>query len=272
MDDQAQADLEGLLLHELVHAIQDQNADLSGLTAPEVGSDRALAAQAAIEGHATLVMIEYLVEQQLGVRLDPALLGDFAEQLGPVLNAARAEFPALSGAPRVIQESLLFPYLEGASYVQSLWSGGERLAPFGEHLPLSSEQILDRSVTDPPVEVALEVSGAEVVDADVLGSFVVALLLEEHVGAAAADVADAWEGDRYALVQCSDGSRGLVWYALWESVAARDLFADAVGPVPTSFGAAATLERSEVGGRPATLLRVGDLDEVTVSARVADAP
>ena len=114
MDDQAQSDLEGLLVHELVHAIQDQNADLSALTGPEVGSDRATAAQAAIEGHATLVMMEFMAEQMMGVRLDLALLPDLASQLRPAVEAMRSQFPALAEAPRVIQESLLFPVPRGS--------------------------------------------------------------------------------------------------------------------------------------------------------------
>jgi len=160
MDDQSRSDMEALLVHELVHAIQDQNADLAALTAPSVDSDRATAAQAAIEGHATLVMMEYMAEQMMGTRLNLAMLPDFADQLRPALAAMRSQFPALTSAPRVIQEALLFPYLEGAAFVQALWTGGERIAPFGDYLPESSEQVMERSVDDPPIQLALDVRGA----------------------------------------------------------------------------------------------------------------
>ncbi len=66
MVDQPEALLEGLLVHELVHAVQDQWIDLGALADPKLGSDRATAAQAAIEGHATLVMLEYMAEQAQG--------------------------------------------------------------------------------------------------------------------------------------------------------------------------------------------------------------
>lgn len=269
LDDQARTDLEGLLIHELVHAIQDQNADLSALTGPDVGSDRATAAQAAIEGHATLVMMEFMAEQMMGMRLDLAMLPDFAAQLRPALEGMRSQFPALAGAPRVVQESLLFPYLEGAAFVQSLWAEGERVAPFGEYLPLSTEQIVDRSVADPPIELALDVTGGRVVDEDVLGWLTMQVLLDEHIGSAGQGLAEGWEGDRYALVERDDGVRGLVWYVLWEDDRARDRFASVMGGALDRFGGAATLERTDVAGIPATLLRVGAAADVPVGVRVA---
>jgi hypothetical protein len=270
MDDQASSDLEALLVHELVHAIQDQNADLSALTGPDVGNDRATAAQAAIEGHATLVMMEFMAEQMVGMKLDLALLPDFAAQLRPALEAMRSQFPALAGSPRVIQESLLFPYLEGAGFVQALWSRGTRVAPFGENLPRSTEQVIERELTDRPFEVTLDVGGAEVVDDDVLGRLSMGVLIEEHLGEAHLGLASGWEGDRYALVELEDGTRGLVWYVLSEDVASRDRFVDGIGQVLDRFGGPASLERVEAAGHPATLLLIGRLADVTVRARVSE--
>ena len=83
LDDQPDVALQGLLVHELVHAIQDQNADLEALTDRELGNDRTTAAQAAIEGHATLVMLEYMTEQMAGVPIDLADVPDFAATKAP---------------------------------------------------------------------------------------------------------------------------------------------------------------------------------------------
>ena len=67
MDDMpAETMLESVLIHELVHAVQDQTANLDSLTAEERGNDRQAAAQSAIEGHATLIMLEYMLEQMQG--------------------------------------------------------------------------------------------------------------------------------------------------------------------------------------------------------------
>jgi len=272
MDDQRNVDLEPLLMHELVHAIQDQHADLAALVGPDVESDRATAAQAAVEGHATLVMMEYMAEQMMGVRLDLAAMPDFGPQLRAALDMTRSQFPELERAPRVIQESLLFPYLEGASFVQALWSRGERVAPLGDYLPQSSEQVMEHDLADVPVELALDVSGARLVDDDVLGRLSLGVLLEEHLGDAGEGLDAGWAGDHYALTERSDGRRGLVWYVLWDDAASRDRFASAIGRALDRFGGPATLERADVAGRAATVLRVGALDGVAARARVVEAP
>ncbi len=124
LDDQPEAAIEALLLHELVHAVQDQNVRLDELVDPARGNDAVTAAQAAIEGHATLVMFEYLTEQAVGSPIDLSQIPDFESQVRPALTGVSQQFPALADAPRIIRESLLFPYIEGAVFVQRLWADG----------------------------------------------------------------------------------------------------------------------------------------------------
>jgi hypothetical protein len=267
LDDQPPEALEPLLVHELVHALQDQSADLSALTDREVGGDRALAAQTVIEGHATLVMLEHMTEQMSGVAIDLARVPDFAAQMRPALDAMRGQFPALSGAPRVIQEAMLFPYLEGTGFVQSLWARGGRVAPFGEWLPSSTEQVLARGRADEPVELELSASEGRIVREDVLGRLEVGVLLEEHGANAAA--ADGWDGDRYALVELPDGTRGLTWYALWEDAAARARFVEAMRGALEGLAAGASIEGVDIGGRPASVLRIGAPSDVLARVRAA---
>lgn len=264
LDDQPEASLQGLLVHELVHAIQDQWVDLDALTDPKLGNDRATAAQAAIEGHATLVMLEYMTEQMQGAPVDLGAIPNFAAQLRPALESVRSQFPALAAAPPVIQESLLFPYLEGAGYVQNLWKQGERVAPFGEHLPASTEQILGGSRDDAPVELAISVRGAVVLHEDVLGRLELGVMLDQHLGSGNGRFADGWGGDRYVLVEGGNGERGLIWYAVWDDTAARDRFAERFRSALASLGGAASLEVADVDGLAATVLRVGFPDGVSV--------
>jgi len=268
LDDQSAEALEGLLVHELVHALQDQSADLGALTDRDLGNDRSIAALTAIEGHATLVMLEYLTEKMLGAPIDLAETPDFAAQMRPALQAMRSQFPALAGAPLVIQESLLFPYLEGTSFVQALWTAGERVAPFGDHLPESTEQVLARGTAAAPIDLELTASEGRIVRQDVLGRLELGVLLQER--GADADAANGWDGDRWALVE-SNGQRGLAWYALWEDAAARARFQGALQGVLGGLGAPATLAAVDVGGRPATLLQVGAVRGVTAAVRSQDA-
>lgn len=278
LDDQPPEALRPLLIHELVHAVQDQTVDLDALTDPGLGNDRAMAAQAAIEGQATLVMFEYLTEQMTGAPVDLGQVPDFGAQIRPALEAMNAQFPALAGAPRVIRETLLFPYLEGAGFVQRLWTGGQRHDPFGDALPLSTEQVL-RPLAAPPLDVELTVTGGEIVLDDVLGRLELGVLAEdvlalgEPAGAAreggpvgAGTPAEAWDGDRYALVEAPDGERGLVLVVAWESPRERDRFLAAVDDARARFGGEVAVEATTLAGTAASVLRVGGGSwEVTAS-------
>lgn len=271
MDDQPREALEGLLVHELVHAVQDQTADLDALTDPGLGNDRATAAQAAIEGHATLVMLEYMTEQMSGVAVDLGSIPDFASQLRPALEGMRSQFPALANAPRVIQESLLFPYLEGAGFVQSLWAGGERVAPFGERLPLSTEQVITGDAGDPPIELELTFEGGRVLYENGLGRLELGVMLDEHLADSGAELAEGWGGDRFGLVEGPAG-RGLIWYVLWDDPSGRDRFAAGLESALDRLGGEARLERTEVAGHPAALIRIGNTEGVTARVRAKSMP
>lgn len=268
LDDQPAAVLQPLLVHELVHAVQDQSADLAALTDPDLGNDRATAAQAAIEGHATLVMLEYLTEQMRGTPVDLGKVRDFAGSLRPALEGMQAQFPALAGAPAVVRQTLLFPYVEGAAFVQDLWSGGARPAPFGANLPLSTEQILTRDRDDAPVRISLTVEGGRSVHQDDLGRLEGGIFAETHVGAGQGRLADGWGGDRYALVDLPGGGQGLAWVLVWDRSVARDSWVAALAGRLGRLPAPATVEALEVGGLPASLLRVGLPPGVRVRAAV----
>src|SRR5690606_30845345 len=110
--------------------------------APERGNDRQTAAQAAIEGHATLVMFAWLLETQSGGEIDARLLPDLSGELELVLAAQNEAFPVFRSAPRIIRETLLFPYVRGASFAQAVWRAAPTQdgavaypAPFGDWLP-----------------------------------------------------------------------------------------------------------------------------------------
>jgi hypothetical protein len=259
LDDQPPEALEALLVHELVHAVQDQSTDLRALTDPEAGNDRATAAMAVIEGHATLVMFEYLTEQMTGAPVDLGVVPDFAGQIGPVLASMTAQFPALASAPRVVRESLVFPYVEGAGYVQRQWTGGTRPDPFGDRFPRSTEQVLAPEA-GPPVELRLEVRRAERRLDDTLGVLELQILAEDVLGLepeAARRVTSGWDGDRWVLVEREGGGAALTYATVWESEAARARFIEAVRQAPDAFGGPITVEPLELEGLSLSLLHIG---------------
>lgn len=271
LDDQSAQALEPVLLHELVHAVQDQWTDLDAATSRENGNDRATAAQAAIEGHATLVMLEYMAEQAQGRDLDLTEIPGFAGQMRAVLEMARSQYPELARAPRVIQEGMLFPYLEGAGFVLEVWRvRGNREGPFEDLLPSSTEQVLDPSrfladSPDEPTDLLVEPGAGEVLYGDGLGALETRILLEEVAGAGAGAAAEGWDGDAYVLVASADGGTHLAWASVWDDVASRDRFLEALAPGLAALPGPAALTPLEVGGRPGALLMVGGPLEVRVS-------
>ncbi len=275
MDDMALEMLEPILVHELVHAVQDQTANLDSLTAEERGNDRATAAQSAIEGHATLVMLEYMAEELQGQALDISELPNFSETLRPALEGMRAQYPALASAPAILQEELLFPYLGGAAFVGELWQSVEgRPPPFQEYLPQSTEQVLwpDKiggETLDMPTELELEVDG-EVLYENTLGQMELEIFLAEHLGPGAKILASGWDGDRFALVAVPDAEPGLLWSSVWDSAGQRDRFAEGLRSFLDRLPAPATLDTVDMEGRPGVVLRVGAPESIALTVTLAE--
>ena len=275
LDDQADAAIESLLAHELVHAIQDQSTDLDAITGPDLSNDRRVAAQAAIEGHATLVMFEFLMERQRGEAEKVTDLPNFSATLVPAFEAAIAESPTLSRAPLVLQESVLFPYRGGVAFVESLWrERGGRPPPFGSDLPSSTEQVLHpegfasgRHEGFRNVQLAVE-DGWRRLYEDTLGELELGILLETHGGSRTA--ARGWAGDRYVLLSDRNGRSSLVWFGVWDTEQQRDRFVQEVGSSLSALPQAASLTALEISGLPATRLVVGDAPRVTASVGPLD--
>ncbi|MEJ2540708.1 MAG: hypothetical protein P8188_12180 [Gemmatimonadota bacterium] len=259
MDDQTGPALRPLLAHELVHALQDQAVALDVLTDPAVGNDRATAVQAAVEGHATLVMFEVSAGGASGGGVDLTQVPGFGEQLRTMMADAGAGYPQLSAAPRIVRESVLLPYLEGTSFVLEVWRREGR-DDFAGSLPASTEQVLmpERFFMDPrdaPLALSVEVPGRTPLHEDVLGAAEVRVLLEERAGPEAGAAVEGWGGDRFVLVE-SDEAATVLWVSVWDDAASRDRFIATLGPgLPQDREVQFT--PMEVEGHPGALLRMG---------------
>lgn len=268
--DQDEETVESVLVHELVHAAQDQIVDLDSLGDRARGNDRQIAAQAAAEGHGTLVMLEYALEKQQGVEVDLVGLPNFIDLMGPSLAGVASASPVLGSAPRILRESLIFPYVQGTEYVRVLWQRRPgRPPPFGELLPLSTEQVLEPERAfgpdpDAPVDIALS-GGAAVIYTNSLGLAEIGILFEEVAGDGRP--IRGWEGDQFALVDGGNGSRGLVWWSVWEDEAARDAFVSRGRAVAAAL-TDATLAADVLDGRPAAVLTVGVVPSVPAATIV----
>jgi hypothetical protein len=248
-----------VLVHELVHALQDQHTNLDSLISRERGNDHQSAAQAAIEGHATMVMFAFLAEAQAGGPVDPRVLPDIGEQVRPSIEQQNSQFPVFQKAPRILKETMLFPYASGAAFVQKLWIrplqsgfGDPYPAPLGDRMPQSTEQVLHPESRymvqrDSPTELRFA-SGTSVRD-NSLGELEVSVWLTEHLGADGARWSQGWDGDRYRLIE-SNGSSVLVWYSVWDSEGAADSFANAARSIAQKRGRGGSVERVAIDGMP----------------------
>src|SRR6202161_3476502 len=103
-----------VMAHELTHALEDQSFTIdSWIKAARPNDDAELARDSVSEGTAVAAMIDYTVlDEQLSVR-------DIPDVTAMIRSGAVGEMdkdPNLSKAPIVIRDSLMFPYLEGASF------------------------------------------------------------------------------------------------------------------------------------------------------------
>lgn len=268
VEDAPRGEVATVLAHELVHALQDQHVNLDSLVSQEEDNDRQTAAQAAFEGQATLVMFAWMIENQLGRPLRPGDLPDLRAQLGSQLEAQNSRFPVFRSAPRIIRETMLFPYLAGAGFVQTLWRAAEGRgetafpAPVGPLLPTSTEQVIDPERNfltnrDDPTTLRLTSppAGWRLVYENNLGELEIGILLKEHLGAGAETAARGWDGDRYQLLAAPDGGRALAWYSVWDDAPAADRFADSYRRVlERRPGRRGRVTRLEIDGRPAVLV------------------
>jgi len=291
MDGIEPALIQPVVAHEMVHALQDQYADLDSLMAAnEESNDRATAAQSALEGHATLAMLEWQLGKLTRGAIELESLPDFSSlPEDALMEAAGLEMPALASAPRVIRESLVFPYLGGLEFVRARRraNDGARIAPLGDEMPISTEQVLhpDRAfgaTRDDPVELAFTtppVDGRREVHTDGLGELEIRIWLHEHLGdpSRARSAAAGWDGDRYRLTR-GEGGEVLTWVTAWDSdEEAREFAAaaQAVAGMRYGSGSGRVLEvsRDSASGVPLVVVidRPSDLalshESVSVAAR-----
>src|SRR4029079_8267679 len=120
-----------------------------------------------------------------------------------------------SAAPMVIQEELLFPYINGQDFVGRLKERQPGTLPF-RAMPQSTEQVMhDRAYFATPRDVPLRVTLPSLpnqIYSNTLGEFDTSLLLFAPLQSqrVAWEAAIGWGGDRYAIVRPPRGP-GLAW-------------------------------------------------------------
>jgi hypothetical protein len=141
--------------------------------------------------------------------------------------------PIFSAAPMVIQEELLFPYINGAEFVRRFKLREPGKLPFND-MPQSTEQVMhDQAYFTTPRDLPLRVTLPKVANTiyeNTLGEFDTRLVLFEHLQdqVLSARAAIGWGGDRYVVVRTPNGN-GLAWVTVWDSATDAAEFVDAFG-------------------------------------------
>jgi hypothetical protein len=206
------------IMHELVHALQDQYINLDSLEGLTYDSDRQTAMQTVIEGQATFEQILMMTGGKGS--LTASLPGGW-QQMQDLIRQSTATQPVFASAPMVIQEALLFPYVNGADFVRRYKQRHPSRLSF-DSLPVSTEQVMhDEAFFGPkkdlPVTVGLPPLSNKVYENN-LGEFGVRLFLYHHLKdiKTAAAAAAGWSGDRYAVVKTPKGD-GVVIVTAWDT-------------------------------------------------------
>lgn len=216
------ADAQRLVMsHELTHALQDQHFNLRRFEKwPKGDSDAELAAQALVEGDATLAMSFY------AVRNPQRAFGILKSMLSGTGSSEQ-----IDKAPRALRASLLFPYTQGRDWVLEIYTGGgwDAVSAAFKTLPQSTEQILhsDKYLShEPPVKITLPDltntlgSGWKKIEDDVNGEWGYYLILSQFLPDEedARKAAAGWGGDRFALYeQASTGHLCVVHLSAWDT-------------------------------------------------------
>lgn len=215
-----------VLVHEYVHALQDQHLDLHEQQDVERTIDGENAFASLVEGDATLAMIGWIVESQ-GARLsqltrDPRVLA------GVVRDQPMAGGEELGSAPAIVRAPLLSRYLDGLLFCADLHGrGGFRwIDETFARPPESTEQVLhpdrylarERPETIPlPPFPELETAGYAVHDEDTLGELETSVYFAQgtdHDRELAA--ASGWGGDTLRIYTREGASSAVVWWTSWD--------------------------------------------------------
>jgi hypothetical protein len=217
---------ESALVHELAHALADQNFHLERfIKGGGKSDDSELARMAVMEGQATWLMTEALARKAgQTVASNPALL----DAMSGASDTGSSQFPVFNSVPLYLRETLIFPYTEGARFQNAVYTkmGKAAFAEVFKRPPDTTQQILHPSKYFEHVEAAEPAypqlspgKGYKGLSEGMLGELDHSILLRQY---ATRDKAEAisphWKGGRYLLIENKAKDRVILRYVSeWDS-------------------------------------------------------
>ncbi len=203
-DESAALEWRATVVHELVHALQDQHLGLRAALDGQRTTDADNALGALVEGDATLAMLAYAAGLS-GVSLD-MLVHDRVELAKMLRSAPETLTGSMRLAPAIVRDPLLFRYRDGALFAAALiHAGGFRTVDAAHRTPPTTTREIQEPArflareTQAPIALPglalLEAAGHRIVDEDSLGRFELGIYLGPRGHSLAAD----WRADRYVV-------------------------------------------------------------------------
>jgi hypothetical protein len=216
---------EPAVVHELAHALADQNFGLERYL-KEAGDDddASLARMAVMEGQASWLMTEYTA-QKLGQSLKGS--GPVVEAMIRMAGTQQGEFPVFEKAPLYMRETLLFPYTKGLQFQHAVVEklGNAAFSEVFRRPPLSTQQIIhpekyfSQEAPAVPKLPRFAAKGFKRIIHGTVGELDHAILLTQYLSQGEAmSLTPKWRGGRYEVYENRDRSRSVLAYAAqWDT-------------------------------------------------------
>ncbi len=218
------------VIHELAHALADQNYHLGRYSRKVQNSDEKSAARHAVmEGQASYLMLAYAAAEAgqpaLSIHPDPAA---FDESVAPT-----GEYPVFDHAPLYLRMSLVFPYTWGTAFQAALVGrlGRQAFAAPFLHPPVSTRQIIHPELylageKLPPLRLPKVPHGYKSIFEGDLGELDHRVLIEQWISLAEAKRrSPAWRGGGFRLIENKrDHRRMLLYESEWSDAESARAF------------------------------------------------
>ncbi len=212
------------LIHELAHALADQNFNIRRfLDKVQDDSEASLARQSVVEGQASWLMLEVSARRAGKTLADPATADRL---LNTDMDSTSGEdYPVFNNAPLYLRRTLTFPYSDGGRFQQAVFlhDGTEAFARVFTQPPVSSAQIIHpqryfQGVALVAPDLPKPEKHTKAFVTGVMGELETRILLEQYAGVKIADELgpelkgaayriDEWKPDhRLTLVYASEWS------------------------------------------------------------------
>jgi hypothetical protein len=228
---------EAALVHELGHALADQNFPIQKFLGKNADdSEESLARETVVEGQASWLMIEYALRRDGRTLADPATARDYLKaDTEDRDGAGDSEYPVFSKAPLYLKRTLMFPYEEGEKFQQAVFlkDGKDAFSLVFRKPPVTTSQVIhpDRyfnDVTFKGPNLPRPLPHAKIFVEGTMGELDHRILLTQFIDEDAAEaLGPKLKGSSYRIDENKSDHRLMLTYASdWDSVDAAEQYFD----------------------------------------------